>query len=784
MYDRWLTDQIKSLALDFGADLVGIADAERYAEAPIEMSPEGHLPGATSVVVVAIHHPDAAIELSGESHPQDMGPYSIQMSMNYKLECVSFQLARWLEDHGHSVVAIPATNIWHYRPRGSVKETFAPDLSDIHAAAAAGLGEIGYSGLLMTPEYGPRQRFCCLVTDAPLEPDPMYDGPELCDRCMECVKECPTEALTKETAGEHHIRIGEKEFSYANKNKWRCAWAEHFALDLDLDLPETVDEKAILENLDKHGRRGGAMGRCIKVCLPPHLRYDDPDYSSTVRRRRQPQANEELADGFDYPDRPATLRAVQVLHDRSVDMLSVVSADTCRERGFDITDELPDGRSMIVFGYGYDASLQDPTSSDNDPRPVAPSARAITDWLGFTELEVCQQLERLGYSALPGRHLDAETVARVSGLVSDFNDAGRPITEEFGPRVSLCAVLTGAPLQERTYEYESKTETDPASALDLRFAAQYNAVGWGADLFGVAEPWVIDDMADAYQAQIDEEPMKWTLHDRRRPHGPVDAELQRDEDAHIRRVDEILPGAQSVIVVGYHFPFLNILRGAEPPANAVGPYAYATYQTNRWLRYIGTAIARELHQQGYHAVVSDDVANSGSRVANPRGEQPDALCNRFAAAAAGLAHIGLHGAPITPQFGVAQRFIAVVTDAPIMTDEPLQDISPCEGCDRPCISACPVKALGEDTLTVGVNGSCTEIAAWERLRCEWAKRYALVGDEGPRWIGQITDIMPPEGEVSPEDILDAYEQKDPVQKHLTCILEPCLKACQRKWLEW
>ena len=84
--DSNLTLKVKEFARSIGADLVGIANVERYANAPIEMSPQGILPTAKSVIVCAIHHPDAAIELDGEVHPQVIGPYRVQYTMNNKLD--------------------------------------------------------------------------------------------------------------------------------------------------------------------------------------------------------------------------------------------------------------------------------------------------------------------------------------------------------------------------------------------------------------------------------------------------------------------------------------------------------------------------------------------------------------------------------------------------------------------------------------------------------------------------------------------------------------------------
>jgi epoxyqueuosine reductase QueG len=47
--------------------------------------------------------------------------------------------------------------------------------------------------IVLTPEFGPRNRFGVILTTAEIEPDPMYDGPKLCDptKCDICVKSCP-----------------------------------------------------------------------------------------------------------------------------------------------------------------------------------------------------------------------------------------------------------------------------------------------------------------------------------------------------------------------------------------------------------------------------------------------------------------------------------------------------------------------------------------------------------------------------------------------------------------
>jgi hypothetical protein len=123
------------------------------------MSPQGIMPDAQSVVVMAVHHPDGCVEMGGEPESQNIGPYAVQYTMNSMLDEISFNMGKFLEYEGYASIPIVSSNIWRYRGYRGLRENFAPDVSHIHAAIAAGLAVFGYSGLALTPEYGPRVRF-------------------------------------------------------------------------------------------------------------------------------------------------------------------------------------------------------------------------------------------------------------------------------------------------------------------------------------------------------------------------------------------------------------------------------------------------------------------------------------------------------------------------------------------------------------------------------------------------------------------------------------------------
>lgn len=67
-------------------------------------------------------------------------------------------------------------------------------------AQDAGLGEIGRHGLLLTPEFGGRQRLGVVTTDLELitdQPEAMNLS-DFCDYCGRCIRTCPGKAIPKD----------------------------------------------------------------------------------------------------------------------------------------------------------------------------------------------------------------------------------------------------------------------------------------------------------------------------------------------------------------------------------------------------------------------------------------------------------------------------------------------------------------------------------------------------------------------------------------------------------
>ena len=208
-----LKEEIKEFAKKLGADLVGIASLDRYEGAPKQMDPRYINPEAKALIVLGLRIPRGA--LRGIEEGTYFLSYSSQAygSINaYYMPFILYHLTRFIEDNGYEATPIP--NDYYDWPaieyhNGKIKENWSRPVSPekpmpdifIHfriAAYLAGLGEIGYSKLLLTPEFGPRQRIGIVITEASLEPDPIIEPGSICDRCMLCVKNCPGNAISSE----------------------------------------------------------------------------------------------------------------------------------------------------------------------------------------------------------------------------------------------------------------------------------------------------------------------------------------------------------------------------------------------------------------------------------------------------------------------------------------------------------------------------------------------------------------------------------------------------------
>jgi epoxyqueuosine reductase QueG len=204
-----LARQIRATALSCGADLVGIADAGLMPEH--KESFHHMLPGTTRVVVVVTRHSLSALDSRNNQVRQFDTIHTYDESAR-----AAHSVVRKLEDLGYVAVAVavPAfIPIDMKAPKNGMKG----EISWRTAAVQAGLGSWGENGLLVTRDFGSAVRICGVATNAPLEADrPLVE--DVCDHCMDCVKSCPTQALSgggkidKKKCGDHIFRYGFRSF--------------------------------------------------------------------------------------------------------------------------------------------------------------------------------------------------------------------------------------------------------------------------------------------------------------------------------------------------------------------------------------------------------------------------------------------------------------------------------------------------------------------------------------------------------------------------------------------
>jgi len=225
-----LTESVKEVARRHGAVLVGVAPVARFDPLPPlhDAVPEGHhptdfLPEAQSVISVAMPILDPVMDAPAVLAERELQmipphvryPYFEQLYNRVghvvhdcMLEFIGQMVGQHLLGEGYRAMIFPTTglhpglegmtdeDVWEGRsgqtsaPPSPFRYTFGP-FSHRHAATRAGLGEFGYNNLVLTKQFGPRQRFNSIITDAELAPDPLVTEP-IClrDRCRLCLEAC------------------------------------------------------------------------------------------------------------------------------------------------------------------------------------------------------------------------------------------------------------------------------------------------------------------------------------------------------------------------------------------------------------------------------------------------------------------------------------------------------------------------------------------------------------------------------------------------------------------
>jgi hypothetical protein len=171
--DAETLDELIGSAQSVGADEVG------YATVPQEWVFQDTAIRYTQAIVLVMEMDKERMSLA----PNQDTAVMVHETYN-ALGQVSNKVADWLRERGFAAHAgHPLGGMALYPPM----------------AQAAGLGWRGISGLVITPQFGPRVRLAAVFTE--IENLPVYDGDEhawvleFCEECRACIRDCPPDAF-------------------------------------------------------------------------------------------------------------------------------------------------------------------------------------------------------------------------------------------------------------------------------------------------------------------------------------------------------------------------------------------------------------------------------------------------------------------------------------------------------------------------------------------------------------------------------------------------------------
>jgi epoxyqueuosine reductase QueG len=214
-----LKQRITREARRLGANLVGYAPVSRWSGSQLDQSywPTSVWPEAKTVIVLGVPMLLPIIESTPSINYQEM--YN---AANQVLDQAAFRLAAWLNGLGHAAIYLTRDG---YGNLDILRRKPAASFSHAVAGKFAGLGTIGASHLLLTPEYGPRVRLVSVLASSALPGDPLVPE-ELCNGCRLCIRLCPVKAFSpakgrlmaemdKDPCTVRHLQL-------RRENRWPC----------------------------------------------------------------------------------------------------------------------------------------------------------------------------------------------------------------------------------------------------------------------------------------------------------------------------------------------------------------------------------------------------------------------------------------------------------------------------------------------------------------------------------------------------------------------------------
>ena len=218
-------DNLKQQLIEFakkdGVDLVGFAAKSRFDGVDPQHNPFAIFPEAKTVILLGKRICRGS--LRGVEEGTNFGDYQL-FGKNWLedefLALSAYNVTNFIESHGWEATPV-FPNPCDLEPAGvAVREGLPapnvyPDFD--YAAVACGLCTISYNRIAFSKEFGSRQRFHMIITDAELESDPLLEESP-CNGCRGCADVCPLGAISKTETEEiticgQHFTVGKIDYA-------------------------------------------------------------------------------------------------------------------------------------------------------------------------------------------------------------------------------------------------------------------------------------------------------------------------------------------------------------------------------------------------------------------------------------------------------------------------------------------------------------------------------------------------------------------------------------------
>ena len=186
-------DELKNFVLREGACLFGATEITALPEEHCSLAPKTR-EGLNRAVSLAFHLSDRVLEdvIDG---PTRLYFFHYQR-VNVLLDELGLKVTNYIQSRGWDALPIPASQIIDWEKQRA-------HVSHKHIAMRAGLGWIGRNNLLVSPQFGSRQRLITVLTNMPLKVDkPLPLG---CGNCRACISSCPSQSIKEKPEDFDHV---------------------------------------------------------------------------------------------------------------------------------------------------------------------------------------------------------------------------------------------------------------------------------------------------------------------------------------------------------------------------------------------------------------------------------------------------------------------------------------------------------------------------------------------------------------------------------------------------